>query len=158
MKSPTPPRLSMFSSVAFIGSLLLAVGPWQGPARAGTPAAAPAATPLTVTAKLVEIPTKFPPDDLYDYAYVMRYEVIGGVMDKQSILVAHYKPRQLRSKIKEPMKGHVAGKVRSFKQGDIHKLELSPELKRIWQGALVDEFAATDRKSIRYWALVTDPA
>src|SRR4051794_22578863 len=30
--------------------------------------------PISVTAKLVEIPSKFPPDDLYDYAYVMRYE------------------------------------------------------------------------------------
>ena len=34
-----------------------------------------------VTAKLVEIPSKFPPDDLYDYAYVMRYEVVGGPLD-----------------------------------------------------------------------------
>ncbi len=44
---------------------------------------------LQVTAKLVEIPAKFPPDDLYDYAYVMRYEVTGGPLDKSSILVAH---------------------------------------------------------------------
>ena len=31
-----------------------------------------------VTAKLVEIPAPFPPDDLYDYAFVVRYEVMGG--------------------------------------------------------------------------------
>ena len=37
-----------------------------------------AAEPITVTAKLVEIPSSFPPDDLYDYAYVMRYVVVGG--------------------------------------------------------------------------------
>jgi hypothetical protein len=122
------------------------------------PPPAGAAAPLVVTAKLVEIPSKFPSDDLYDYAYVMRYEVIGGPMDKQSILVAHYKPREPRSKIKDQMKDKVAGKLRSFKQGDVHKLELSPDLKKIWKGALVDEFAATDRKSIRYWALVADPA
>ena len=128
-------------------------------AHAAPAAAAPTApaTPLTVTAKLVEIPTAFPPDDLYDYAYVMRYEVSGGPLDKQSILVAHYKPRQPRSKIKEPMKSNVGGKLRSFKQGDVHRLQLAPDLKRIWKGALVDEFAATDRKSIRYWALLTDP-
>lgn len=116
-----------------------------------------AADPLVVTAKLVEIPTKFPPDDLYDYAYVMRYEVQGGEMDKKSILVAHYKPRQPRSKISDAMKPHVGGKLRSFKQGDVHKLKLSPDLKKIWTGALVDEFAATDRKSVRYWALEADP-
>ncbi len=59
---------------------------------------------VTVTAKLMEIPSKLPPDDLYDYAYVMRYEVIGGPMDKSSILVAHYKPLQPRAKIKDKMK------------------------------------------------------
>ena len=81
----------------------------------GALAAEPApAAPMTVTAKLVEIPSKFPPDDLYDYAYVMRYEVQGGPLDKQSIFVAHYKPRQPRTKIKDAMKANVAGKLRSF--------------------------------------------
>ena len=116
-----------------------------------------AAPPLVVTARLVEIPSSLPPDDLYDYAYVMRYEVIGGPMDKASILVAHYKPRQPRAKIKDAMKAYVGGKLRSFTQGDVHKLKLSPELKTIWKGALVDEFAATDRKSVLYWCLEADP-
>jgi hypothetical protein len=120
-------------------------------------AVAEAADPVVVSAKLVEIPSKFPPDDLYDYAYVMRYEVIGGPMDKQAIFVAHYKPRQPRGKIKDGMKAHVAGKLRSFVKGDVHKLKLDPNLKKIWSGALVDEFAATDRKSVRYWALEADP-
>jgi hypothetical protein len=119
--------------------------------------AARAAEPLVVTAKLVEIPSSLPPDDLYDYAYVMRYEVIGGPLAKQQIYVAHYKPRVPRNKIKDGMKAHVGGKLRSFTQGDVHKLKLTPDLKAIWKGALVDEFAATDRKSIRYWCLEADP-
>jgi hypothetical protein len=122
----------------------------------GPPAAA--APPIDVTAKLVEIPTKFPSDELYDYAYVMRYQVVGGAMDGQSILVAHYKPRLPRAGIKDQMKKVVSGKVRSFHVGDVHKLRLAPDLKAIWKGALVDEFAATDHKSIRYFALVADPA
>ena len=126
-----------------------------GVARAEGPAAP--ATTLTVTAKLVEIPGKFPSDDLYDYAYVMRYEVIGGELDKKSILVAHYKPRQPRSAIKDQMKKYVSGKVRSFHQGDVQKLQLTPDLKSVWKGALVDEFAATAHKSIRYFALSADP-
>jgi hypothetical protein len=112
----------------------------------------------TVTAKLVEIPSKLPPDELYDYAYVMRYEVIGGPLDKSSILVAHYKPLQARSKIKDKMKEFVGGRLRSFTQGDVHKLKISSELKKIWKGPLIDEFAATDHKSIRYWCLQADPA
>lgn len=123
----------------------------MGPSRAAADDA-----PLVLTAKLVEIPGKFPPDDLYDYAYVMRYEVLSGPLKGKSILVAHYKPRQPRSKIKDKMKAHVGGKLRSFVQGDVHKLKLSPDLKKIWSGALVDEFSATDRKSTRYWALEVD--
>jgi hypothetical protein len=114
--------------------------------------------PITVTAKLVEIPTKLPSDDLYDYAYVMRYEVQGGPMDKANILVAHYKPKQPRAKIKDKMKEFVGGKLRSFNQGDVHKMKLTADLKKIWKGALTDEFAATDRKSVRYWCLEVDPA
>jgi hypothetical protein len=114
--------------------------------------------PIEVTAKLVEIPSKMPPDDLYDYAYVMRYQVQGGAMDGQFLLVAHYKPLVPRSKIKDKMKARVSGKLRSFNPGDVHKLKLAPDLKSIWKGALVDEYAATDHKSIRYWCLQVDPA
>lgn len=141
-------KLSMFLRFLAVCGFLLVT---TAPVRADDPAS------LSVTAKLVEIPTQFPPDDLYDYAYVMRYEVVGGPMNKQSILVAHYKPRQPRGKIKDNMKPFVRGKVRSFSAGDVHKLKITAELKTVWKGALVDEFAATDRKSVRYWALEADP-
>ena len=154
MRSSRLTRRPVLLLLAFSASLVPA---FHRAARADG-AAPPAATRITVTAKLVEIPSKLPPDDLYDYAYVMRYQVVGGPMDKQSILVAHYKPRQPRSAIKDAMKKHVSGKVRSFHEGDVHKLQLDPNLKAIWQGALVDEFAATDHKSVRYFALAADPA
>ena len=112
---------------------------------------------ITVTAKLVEIPSKPPPDDLYDYAYVMRYQVIGGPLDKTSILVAHYRPWLPRAKVTGKMKAFVAGKLRSFVQGDVHKMKLSTDMRQIWKGELVDDFEATDRKSTRYWCLEADP-
>lgn len=143
-------RKRFLNLFAVAGVLLLTSGISRGVHAEGTE--------VTVTAKLVEIPSKFPPDDLYDYAYVMRYEVTGGPLDKSTILVAHYKPRQARSKIKDAMKGFVSGKVRSFAAGDVHKLKLSTDLKKIWKGPLIDDFAATDRKSVRYWCLVADPA
>src|SRR4029079_10123624 len=117
-------------SVVCLGLAAIAVLATAVPVRAGAPA------PLEVRAKLVEIPSSFPPDDLYDYAYVMRYEVIGGPMDKSQILVAHYKPRVPRNKIKDAAKLHVGGTLRSFAQGDVHKLKLSPELKKMWKGNL----------------------
>lgn len=141
--------------------------PWRPPRRAfilvvaalcSAGSARADGSPLEVTAQLIEIPSKPPPDDLYDYAYVMRYQVQGGPLDKQFLLVAHYKPLVPRSKIKDKMKSQVGGKLRSFSVGDVHKLRLSPDLKQIWKGALVDEYSSTDRKSIRYWCLQADPA
>lgn len=132
--------------------LLLAIAGVEKSARAD------AVAPQELTAKLVEIPSKMPPDDLYDYAYVMRYQVQGGALDQQFILVAHYKPLVPRSKIKDKMKEQVGGKLRSFNQGDVHKMKLTADLKAIWKGALVDEYAATNRESVRYWCLQVDPA
>jgi hypothetical protein len=141
-----------FTRQAFLAAVLLSSSlalPW---------AHAEQAAPVEVTAKLIEIPSKLPPDDLYDYAYVMRYQVQGGALDKQFILVAHYKPLQPRSKIKDKMKDHVGGKLRSFTPGDVHKLKISADLKAIWKGPLLDEYSVTDRKSVRYWCLQADPA
>ena len=113
---------------------------------------------LEVKAKLVEIPSQFPPDDLYDYAYVMKYEVIGGKLDKQTLLVAHYKPKAKRSEIKDKMKASVSGTLKRFKQGDLHQLTLRTAMEKIWKGAVVDDFLATDKKTLRYWCLKVDPA
>ncbi|HET8936976.1 MAG TPA: hypothetical protein VFN67_26215 [Polyangiales bacterium] len=149
-------RSSGIWSVARVSAWLLG---WAALALVTAPSLrAQAAEELTVTAKLVEIPAKFPPDDLYDYAFVMRYEVIGGALDKSTILVAHYKPSQPRAKIKDKMKPHVGGKLRSFVQGDVHKLKLTPDLKKLWKGALIDEYSATDHKSVRYFCLQVDPS
>lgn len=145
-------KFSQVTRQAFVVGLFGLILCSSMPARADT------AVPIEVTAKLVEIPSKLPPDDLYDYAYVMRYQVQGGPLDQQFILVAHYKPLQPRSKIKDKMKAQVAGKLRSFKTGDVHKLKLTSDLKSVWKGALVDEYAATDHKSVRYWCLQADPA
>lgn len=147
-----PARLFLLAVFAIAAGLTVIAGAASARAEGGPGAPA---DPIVVTAKLIEIPAKFPPDDLYDYAFVMKYEVVGGPLDKQTILVAHYKPRQPRGKIKEK---HTSGKLRSFNQGDTHKLKLTADLKKVWKGALIDEYAATDRKSVRYWCLEADPA
>jgi hypothetical protein len=156
LRSNLAVRSGWLALLVAIGSLVSPAIGYTEPAASGH-AAPDAAAVITLTAKLIEIPSKLPPDDLYDYAYVMRYEVIGGPLDKSSIFVAHYKPLQPRSKIKDAMKAHVAGKLRSFVVGDVHKLKLATDLKQIWKGPLVDEFAATDRTSTRYWCLQADP-
>jgi len=113
---------------------------------------------IDVTARLVKIPGKFPADELYDYAYVMQYQVEGGAMDKQTILVAHYKPRRARAEIDDNMKKVVGGSLRRFEVGALHRLTLTASMREVWKGAVVDEFFDTDRKSKRYFCLKADLA
>ena len=144
------PRVSCF--VVLVGFFLCAAS-----AQAADPAPAGPAT-IEVTAKLVNVPGKFPADELYDYVYVMQYEVQGGPMDKQKIYVAHYKPRRARAEIDDAMKKVVGGSLKRFETGAVHKLTLTTEMRKMWKGAVVDEFFDTDRKAKRYFCLKADPA
>lgn len=111
---------------------------------------------FAVTARLSKIEGTFPPNDLYDYAFVMKYVVVGGKLSGKELYVAHYKPRLARSEIKGKMKKYVRGTLKRFKAGAMHLLLLAPQLKKIWRGAIVDEYFARDRKSKRYWCLQVD--
>ncbi len=135
----------------------LALALYASATQAAEPAGQPTST-LEVTARLQKIPGKFPADELYDYVYVMQYQVEGGPMDKQTILVAHYKPRRARAEINDDMKKVVGGTLKRFEVGALHKLTLTPEMRKVWKGAVVDEFFDTDRKSKRYFCLKADPA
>ena len=139
-------------SMSFVALILCASA-----SQAGEPSGAPAST-IEVTARLLKIPGKFPADDLYDYAYVMQYQVQGGAMDKQILLVAHYKPRRARSEIDDGMKKIVSGSLKRFEVGALHHLTLAADMRKVWKGAVVDEFFDTDRKSKRYFCLKADLA
>lgn len=125
---------------------------------AATAAGGEPAAKRVVTAELMEIPTAFPDDRLYDYAFVMKYRIKGGPRDGQILLVAHYKPKKQRRQITGPMKAYVKGRLKRFRVGDVHELELDPDLQKIWTGAVIDDYWATDRKATRYWCLRVDPA
>lgn len=107
---------------------------------------------IAVTAKLVDIGGKPPPNDLYDYGWVMKYVVVGGEKDGTTLYVTHFNPRKRRDKIRDDMKKFVAGKLRRFKVGDVHEMQLTPHIDAIWKNAIEDPFEA-DRKVQRYWCL-----
>lgn len=111
---------------------------------------------LVITAKLMEIPGTFPANDLYNYAYIMKYQivkVIKGTYSDTDILVGHYNPRIARSEIKDDQDSQVGGNVKSFQVGDIHYLVLSP-MEGTWNGASEDDFFKDKRA--RYWASWAD--
>jgi hypothetical protein len=130
---------------------------------AETPAAghsAPAKPPvegeLVMTARLMEIPGSFPANELYNYAYVMKYQVLQvkqGTYADAEILVGHYNPRMAREEIKDEQDAKVGGDVKSFQVGDTHYLVLS-QLDGIFTGAVEDDYFKEKRP--RYWALWAD--
>src|ERR671939_310326 len=57
-----------------------------------------------VTAQLLEIPGEFPPNDLYNYAYVLKYRVLKvhrGNAPQGDILVAQYNPLKPRDRVQD---------------------------------------------------------
>jgi hypothetical protein len=147
----------MLTRLGLLLTFFLALALHAPDLSAGEPAGTPGTT-LEVTARLVNIPGKFPDDDLYDYAYVMQYQVEGGVLDKQKIYVAHYKPRRARAEIDDGMKKIVGGSLKRFEVNAVHHMVLTPQMRKVWRGAVVDEFFDSDRKSKRYFCLKADPA
>ena len=125
---------------------------------ASTPVKPPVEGELVMTAKLMEIPGSFPANELYNYAYVMKYKVMKvtqGTYGDTDILVGHYNPRMAREEIKDEQDAKVGGNVKSFQVGDVHYLVLS-QLDGIWTGAVEDDYFK--EKRARYWALWADKA
>ncbi|MEO6094539.1 MAG: hypothetical protein ABIW76_02295 [Fibrobacteria bacterium] len=111
-----------------------------------------------MTARITGIPGVFPANELYNYAYVMKYrvlKVIQGAYGDTDILVGHYNPRLSRAGILDERDAKVGGNVKSFAVGDVHYLVLSP-LDGIYTGAVEDGYYRENRT--RYWALWADMA
>lgn len=111
-----------------------------------------------VTAKLVEIPGEFPSNDLYNYAYVLKYRVLKvhrGNVPAGEILVAHYNPLKPRDQAQDDISGKVGGHVTAFRAGDVHRMALESPVDQFWMGGIVDKYFSV--AGTRYWAVWTNP-
>jgi hypothetical protein len=111
-----------------------------------------------VTAKLVEIPERFPPNDLYNYAYVLKYRVLKvhrGQIPAGEILVGQYNPLKPRDRVQDDVSGKVGGHVTAFRAGDIHRMAMASPLDQLWMGGIIDKYF--NEKGTRYWAIWTNP-
>jgi hypothetical protein len=123
------------------------------PAGLKTPAKPPVEGKLVIVAELTDIAGQFPANELYNYAYIMKYkvlQVVQGSYADPEILVGHYNPRIARDEIKDEQDAKVGGDVSSFQKGDVHYLVLNP-LDGEWTGAVEDEYFKDKRP--RWWAL-----
>ena len=111
-----------------------------------------------VTAELVDIPGPFPSNDLYNYAYVLKYRVLKvhrGNVPIGEILVGQYNPLKPRDQAQDDVSGKVGGHLRSFRRGDIHRMALDSPIDQHWMGGIIDKYFATS--GTRYWAVWTNP-
>lgn len=116
---------------------------------------------LVVIARCIEIPGKFPPNDLYNYVYIMKYRVTTVVQGTavsrgDEILVGHYNPLIPRQQIKDKMKPLVRGNVSKFEIGAKHTMTLIKPIDRVWKDAVEDDYADADLD--KYFALTADVA
>lgn len=112
---------------------------------------------LIIIARIVEIPGKFAPNDLYNYVYIMKYRVIKvekGKYMRKEILVGQYNPLIPRRKIKDTMDPFVDGDVEKFEAGSKQRLVLITPIESVWSDAVEDEYFDSDDE--KYYALKTD--
>lgn len=111
-----------------------------------------------ITAKLVEIPGAFPPNDLYDYTYVLKYRVLRvhrGNVSTPEVLVGHYNPLKPRATVADEQSGKIGGRVQRFTAGDVHRMALDQPVDQHWMGGIIDKYF--NQTGVRYWAIWTNP-
>jgi hypothetical protein len=111
-----------------------------------------------ITAQLVEIPGPFPPNDLYNYAYILKYRVLKthrGNVPAGDILVAQYNPLKPREQAQDDVSGKVGGHLVAFRAGDVHRMALAGPVDQYWMGGIIDKYFAIP--GTRYWAIWTNP-
>lgn len=110
-----------------------------------------------VSAQLLEIPGPFPANDLYNYAYILKYRVISvhrGQVEGPEIFVAHYNPLKPRPKAADEFSGQLGGHLQRFRAGEVHRMALQAPLDQYWMGGVIDKYHR--EKSQRYWAVWTN--
>lgn len=98
---------------------------------------------LTVIARLLEIPGTMPPNDLYNYVYIMKYRILSvvkGEYKEKEIYIGHYNPLVSRKAITGKMASVVKGSIEKFTVGSKHQLKLISPIEKVWKDAVEDEY------------------
>lgn len=116
---------------------------------------------VEVTARLDDITGDFPSNDLYDYAYVMRYTVIEvhrGEAPGTPLYVGHYNPLKTRTAAADERSGEIGGNVTRFRVGDVHRMALDAPIDEQFMGGIINEYFVEGEPQVIYWAWWTDRA
>jgi hypothetical protein len=114
---------------------------------------------IEVTAKLVEIPEgAIFKRDLYDYATVLKYQVIEvhrGKVDGETVYVGHYNPFKPRSEAADQRVKDVGGNLKAIRARQVHRMALEVPIDDFFMGGIVDKYHGQYTSPI-YWAVWTN--
>lgn len=112
---------------------------------------------IVLNARLVEIPSKFPANDLYNYVYILKYQVISvvkGIYNNEEIFIGQYNPLIPRNLVKDKMDKFVDGNLEQFEPGAVHRMVIIKSIDKVWKDAVEDNYFDID--SEKYFAIKTD--
>ena len=114
---------------------------------------------VEVTARLLEIPEgAIFKRDLYDYATVLKYQVLKvrrGKLDSETLYVAHYNPWKPRNEAADKRAPNIGGNLRQFQAGQVHHLALEGPVEDFFMGGIVNKYFGQMTNTI-YWATWTN--
>lgn len=113
---------------------------------------------VELVARLVEVPPgAIREDPLYNYAAILKYEVVRrdrGPEVEPVIYVAHYNPRKPRARAADRFITGVGGTLKTFRAGDLHRLCLEPDAEKWYVGGVINFYLGA--ADTIYWAVRTD--
>lgn len=113
---------------------------------------------IEVTARLEEIRGDLIDDPMYDYAHVMKYEVLQvyrGPVKKGTIYVGHYNPAQRRDRVADARVPDIGGNLKRFRVGDVHRMALEVPIDDYYMGGIINEYFGETEDPV-YWAVWTN--
>ena len=113
---------------------------------------------IEVTAQLVEVLGTFPPNDLYDYVYVLKYRILAthrGAVAGDTILVGQYNPLKPRARAADVRAERIGGTLKAFEAGDFHRMALEVPLDEHYMGPIINKYFGKE-KALPYWAVWAD--
>jgi len=133
-------------------------GPKRQPSASTDPQLAANGT-IEVTAKLLKIPEgAIFKRDLYDYATVLKYEVLKvhrGQVKTNTIYVGHYNPWKPRVEAPDGRVKTIGGNLRRFQAGQVQHMALELPIEDFFMGGIVNKYFGKASDPI-YWAVWTD--
>jgi hypothetical protein len=115
---------------------------------------------VEVTAKLLEIPEgAIFKRELYDYATILKYQVIQvhrGKLATNVLFVGHYNPWKPRAEAADQRVKGIGGTLKQFRARETHRMALLVPIDDHFMGGIVNKYFGQETGPL-FWAVWTNP-